>query len=141
MVQNLDYAETFLDIARATIPDDMQGLSLVPLLKGENPMDWRRSIYYHYYEYPSVHMVPRHNGIRTNRYKLMHFYQFDEWEFYDLKSDPDEYNNLYNNPEYQSLVKRMKNQLNQLEKKYEDDSDMTVKPKSWQNEVRGIAAN
>jgi hypothetical protein len=71
----------------------------------------------------------------------MHFYQFDEWEFYDLKSDPDEYNNLYNNPEYQSLVKRMKNQLNQLEKKYEDDSDMTVKPKSWQNEVRGIAAN
>ena len=141
MVQNLDYAETFLDIARATIPDDMQGLSLVPLLKGENPIDWRRSIYYHYYEYPSVHMVPRHNGIRTNRYKLLHFYQFDEWEFYDLKSDPDEYNNLYNNPEYQSLVKRMKNQLNQLEKKYEDDSDMTVKPKSWQNEVRGIAAN
>ena len=131
----------FLDIAGATIPDDMQGLSLVPLLKGENPKDWRRSIYYHYYEYPSVHMVPRHNGIRTNRYKLMHFYQFDEWEFYDLKSDPDEYNNLYNNPEYQSLVKRMKNQLNQLEKKYEDDSDMKVKPKSWQNEVRGIAAN
>jgi len=141
MVQNLDYAETFLDIAGATIPDDMQGLSLVPLLKGENPQDWRKTIYYHYYEYPSVHMVPRHNGIRTNRYKLMHFYQFDEWEFYDLKSDPDEYNNLYNNPEYQSLVKRMKNQLNQLEKKYEDDSDMTVKPKSWQNEVRGIAAN
>ena len=141
MVQNLDYAETFLDIAGATIPDDMQGLSLVPLLKGENPKDWRKSIYYHYYEYPSVHMVPRHNGIRTNRYKLMHFYQFDEWEFYDLKSDPDEYNNLYNNPEYQSLVKRMKNQLNQLEKKYEDDSDMKVKPKSWQNEVRGIAAN
>ncbi len=141
MVQNLDYAETFLDIAGATIPDDMEGLSLVPLLKGENPQDWRKSIYYHYYEYPSVHMVPRHNGIRTNRYKLMHFYQFDEWEFYDLKSDPDEYNNLYNNPEYQSLVKRMKNQLNQLEKKYEDDSDMTVKPKSWQNEVRGIAAN
>ena len=141
MVQNLDYAETFLDIARATIPDDMQGVSLVPLLKGENPKDWRKSIYYHYYEYPSVHMVPRHNGIRTNRYKLMHFYQFDEWEFYDLKSDPDEYNNLYNNPEYQSLVKRMKNQLNQLEKKYEDDSDMSVKPKSWQNEVRGIASN
>ena len=141
MVQNLDYAQTFLDIAKATIPDDMQGLSLVPLLKGENPMDWRRSIYYHYYEYPSVHMVPRHNGIRSNRFKLMHFYQFDEWELYDLKSDPDEYNNLYNNPEYQALVKRMKNQLNQLEKKYEDDSDMTVKPKSWQNEVRGNAAN
>ncbi len=141
MVQNLDYAETFLDIAGAKIPDDMQGMSLVPLLKGENPKDWRNAIYYHYYEYPSVHMVPRHNGIRTNRYKLMHFYQFDEWEFYDLKSDPDEYNNLYNNPEYQTLVKRLKNQLKNLEKKYEDDSDMSVKPKSWQNEVRGIAAN
>lgn len=140
MVQNLDYAETFLDIAGAKIPSDMQGLSLVPLLKGENPKDWRNAIYYHYYEYPSVHMVPRHNGIRTNRYKLMHFYQFDEWEFYDLKSDPDEYNNLYNNPEYQGLVKRLKNQLKGLEKKYEDDSDMTVKPKSWQNEVRPMAA-
>lgn len=136
MVQNLDYAETFLDIAGAEIPDDMQGVSLVPLLKGENPKDWRNAIYYHYYEYPSVHMVPRHNGIRTNRYKLMHFYQFDEWEFYDLKSDPDEYNNLYNNPEYQTLVKRLKNQLKNLEKKYEDDSDMTVKPLSWQKEVR-----
>lgn len=141
MVQNLDYAETFLDIAGAPIPSDMQGVSLVPLLKGENPSDWRNSIYYHYYEYPSVHMVPRHNGIRTNRYKLMHFYQFDEWEFYDLRSDPDEYNNLYGNPEYKNLINRMKRELKGLVEKYEDDSDMSVKPKSWQNEVRGIASN
>ena len=68
LVQNLDYAETFLDIAGAPIPADMQGASLVPLLKGQNPPDWRKSIYYHYYEYPSVHMVPRHYGIRTERY-------------------------------------------------------------------------
>lgn len=136
MVQNLDYAQTFLDIAGAAQPDDMQGLSLVPLLKGGNPDDWRKSIYYHYYEYPSVHMVPRHNGIRTNRYKLMHFYQFDEWEFYDLKADPDEYTNLYENAEYQALIKRMKNQLKNLEKDYEDDSDRSVKPKAWQDEVR-----
>lgn len=141
MVQNLDYAETFLDIAGAPIPSDMQGVSLVPLLKGENPSDWRKSIYYHYYEYPSVHMVPRHNGIRTNRYKLMHFYQFDEWEFYDLRSDPDEYNNLYGNPEYKNLVNRMKRELKGLVEKYDDDSDMSVKPKSWQDEVRGIASN
>ena len=141
MVQNLDYASTFLDIAGAPIPDDMQGLSLVPLLMGENPSDWRKSIYYHYYEYPSVHMVPRHNGIRTNRYKLMHFYQFDEWEFYDLRSDPDEYNNLYGNPEYKNRVNRMKRELKGLVDKYDDDSDMSVKPKSWQDEVRGIASN
>ncbi len=136
MVQNLDYAQTFLDIAGAAQPSDMQGLSLVPLLQGENPDDWRKSIYYHYYEYPSVHMVPRHNGIRTSRYKLMHFYQFDEWEFYDLKADPDEYNNLYNNPNYQAMIKRMKNQLKELETTYEDDTDMTVKPKAWQDKVR-----
>jgi arylsulfatase A-like enzyme len=141
MVQNLDYAETFLDVAGAPIPSDMQGVSLVPLLKGENPSDWRKSIYYHYYEYPSVHMVPRHNGIRTNRYKLMHFYQFDEWEFYDLRSDPDEYNNLYGNPEYKNLINRMKRELRGLVEKYEDDSDMSVKPKPWQNEVRGITSN
>jgi arylsulfatase A-like enzyme len=136
LVQNLDYAQTFLDIAGAAQPDDMQGASLVPLMEGKNPDDWRKSIYYHYYEYPSVHMVPRHNGIRTNRYKLMHFYQFDEWEFYDLKADPDEYNNLYENPEYQQLIKRMKNQLKGLERHYEDDSDMAEKPQSWQDEVR-----
>lgn len=141
MVQNLDYASTFLDIAGAPIPDDMQGLSLVPLLKGENPSDWRKSIYYHYYEYPSVHMVPRHNGIRTNRFKLMHFYQFDEWEFYDLRSDPDEYNNLYGNPDYKNMINRMKRELAGLVEKYDDDSDMSVKPKSWQDEVRGIASN
>ncbi len=141
MVQNLDYAETFLDIAGAKIPDDMQGASVVPLLKGENPKDWRNSIYYHYYEYPSVHMVPRHNGIRTNRYKLMQFYEFGEWEFYDLKSDPDEYNNLYNNPEYSGLIKRMKKQLDGLVEKYEDDSPMDEKTKEWKDKVRPMAAN
>jgi len=136
MVQNLDYAQTFLEIAGAAQPDDMQGASVVPLLKGEEPADWRKSIYYHYYEYPSVHMVPRHNGIRTNRYKLMHFYEFDEWEFYDLKADPDEYNNLYENSNYQTLIKRIKNQLKGLEKHYEDDTDMGVKSQAWQDEVR-----
>ena len=88
MVQNLDYAETFLEMAGARVPDDMQGKSLVPLLKGGSPADWRKSIYYHYYEYPSVHMVPRHFGVRTETQKLMRFYQFDEWEFYDLGKRP-----------------------------------------------------
>lgn len=136
MIQNLDYAETFLEIAGAAIPDDMQGLSVVPLLKGENPDDWRKSIYYHYYEYPSVHMVPRHNGVRTNRYKLMNFYQFNEWELYDLKTDPDELTNLYGNPEYKQLTRRMKKELDNLRKQYEDNSDMSVKSQEWQDEVR-----
>ncbi len=137
LVQNLDYAETFLDMAGAEIPDDMQGKSLVPILKGEQKGPLRDAIYYHYYEYPSVHMVPRHNGVRTDRYKLMHFYQFgDEWEFYDLDTDPDETMNQYNNPYYADEVAMMKEKLQELIKKYDDDSDMSEKPEEWQKEVR-----
>ena len=107
LVQNLDYAETFLEMAGAEIPADMQGASLVPILKGETPNDWRESIYYHYYEYPSVHMVPRHFGVRNGRYKLMTFYQFGEWEFYDLKTDPDELTNLFNDPAHQKTAREL----------------------------------
>ena len=129
LIQNLDYAETFLEVAGASIPEDMQGVSLVPLLKGQTPNDWRKEIYYHYYEYPSVHMVPRHNGIRSKRYKLMHFYQFEnEWELYDLKSDPDELKNLYGDPKFAKLKNRMKARLEHLVDHYEDDSDTSAKP-------------
>ena len=129
LIQNLDYAQTFLEIANAPKPADMQGLSMVPLLKGESPQTWRKEIYYHYYEYPSVHMIPRHYGIRTKRYKLMHFYQFgNEWEMYDLKTDPDELTNVYGKKEtvnvQKSLVKRLKN----LRTYYEDDSDVSERP-------------
>ena len=137
LIQNLDYAETFLDIAGAKIPADMQGTSLVPLLRGQNPKDWRSSIYYHYYEYPSVHMIPRHYGIRTERYKLMHFYQFgNEWELYDLQSDPDELQNLYGKKGTGKLAADLKKQLRTLQKHYEDDSDISEKPKEWQDKVR-----
>lgn len=140
LVQNLDYAETFLEIAGAAVPDDMQGKSLVPLLKGEKPSDWRKSVYYHYYEYPSVHMVPRHYGVRGERYKLMKFYQFDEWEFYDLEEDPDELTNQYNNPEYADRIAEMKVELERLRTDYQDDSEVAVQSQEWQNEVRGIKA-
>lgn len=136
MIQNLDYAETFLEMAGTPIPSDMQGKSLVPLLKGETPSDWRKTLYYHYYEYPSVHMVPRHNGVRGERYKLMHFYQFDEWEFYDLETDPDELTNQFNNPEYADEVAKMKTELERLVGVYDDTSDMEVKPDSWQKPFR-----
>jgi arylsulfatase A-like enzyme len=137
LIQNLDYAETFLDIAGAKIPADMQGASLVPLLRGQTPKDWRNSIYYHYYEYPSVHMIPRHYGIRTERYKLMHFYQFgNEWELYDLQSDPDELQNLYGKKGTGKLAANLKKQLRDLQKHYEDDSDISEKPMVWQDKVR-----
>lgn len=137
LIQNLDYAETFLELAGAPIPNDMQGLSLIPLLQGQSPANWRRSIYYHYYEYPSYHMVPRHYGIRTERHKLMHFYQFgDEWELYDLQTDPDELHNLYGQPEQAQLTARLKQQLITLQQYYEDDSDISEKPDSWKAQMR-----
>ncbi|MCA9298896.1 MAG: DUF4976 domain-containing protein, partial [Phycisphaerales bacterium] len=98
MVQNLDYAQTLLEIAGLAKGDGMQGRSLVPLLKGEHPDDWRDAIYYHYHAHPAIHNVPRHCGVRTERYKLIQFYQTDEWEFYDLEHDPDEIINAYDDP-------------------------------------------
>jgi len=136
LVQNLDYAETFLEAAGVEIPGDMQGRSLAPLLKGKEPKDWRDSIYYHYYEYPSVHQVPRHNGIRTERYKLIQFYEFGEWEFYDLKEDPDELRNLYNDEKYAAQISEVKNQLEGLRRKYEDKSVGTLKPEAWRKKYR-----
>ena len=129
LVQNLDYAQTFLEIAQAPIPKDMQGKSLVPLLKGITPVDWRNEIYYHYYEYPSVHMVPRHYGIRTRRYKLMPFYQFgDEWELYDLKVDPDEINNVYDSKNFSRVQDLLKKRLTKLRLQYQDESDVSIRP-------------
>ncbi len=136
LVQNLDYAETFLDVAGAPIPADMQGRSLVPILKGQSPSDWRKSIYYHYYEYPSVHMVAAHNGIRTERYKLIRFYQFDEWEFYDLEKDPDELQNEYSNPDYADVIRTLTKDLEQLRQHYRDESDMQVMPEKWRKQFR-----
>ncbi|MGC6427383.1 MAG: sulfatase [Akkermansiaceae bacterium] len=119
MVQNIDYAPTFLEATGTDIPKDLQGHSLVPFLKGESPK-WRDSIYYHYYEYPSVHMIPMHNGIRTERYKLINFYHFDEWELYDLKNDPDELKNIYQDPAQADLIKNLKGQLQGLVEHYGD---------------------
>ena len=136
LVQNLDYAQTFLEMAGAKTPSDMQGTSLVPLLKGNKPNDWRKSIYYHYYEYPSYHQVPRHNGIRTERYKLINFYEVGEWEFYDLKTDPDELKNLYGNPEKKELIDDVRKQLLKLQKGYGDDTVLKEKPPEWKSKMR-----
>ena len=122
MVQNLDYAETFLDLAGIAIPADMQGVSLVPLLRGEKPRQWRDAIYYHYYEFPGVHSVARHYGIRTERYKLISFYQTGEWEFYDLAEDPDERTSAYHEPRYEATIADLKVRLETLRREYQDDT-------------------
>jgi arylsulfatase A-like enzyme len=123
LVQNIDFAETFLDIAGAPIPDDMQGRSLVPLLKGQTPKDWRTFLYYHYYEYPATHSVRKHEGVAGKRYKLIRFYGQDvpngeEWEFYDLKKDPQEMHSQYASPEYANTIAELKKELTNLRKQY-----------------------
>ena len=141
MVQNLDYAQTFLQMAGANIPANMQGKSLVPILKNGRAENWRDSIYYHYYEYPSVHMIPRHYGIRTERYKLIHFYQFgNEWEMYDLKEDPDELTNIYGKADKKSLQKDLKEQLGAIRKFYDDNTDVSEKSDEWKKKVRPLTA-
>lgn len=121
MVQNIDYAPTFLDMAGVPVPDDMHGVSFAPLLKGEHPENWRDAIYYHYYEYPAEHMVKRHYGVRDSRYKLMHFYNdIDRWELYDLQSDPKELNNLYGKPGYEEVTSNMMQKLKKLQEQYDD---------------------
>ncbi len=128
MVQNLDFAQTFLDIAGIDAPGDMQGESIVPLLKGDIKGWDRDAVYYHYYEYPSVHMVKRHYGIVTREYKLAHFYyDVDEWELYDRLKDPMEMQNEFNNPEYAELVKELKQKLDELRVKYDDSEELDQK--------------
>ncbi|MGQ7868643.1 sulfatase family protein [Sunxiuqinia sp. sy24] len=121
LVQNIDYAPTFLDLAGVTVPEDIQGESLLPLVDGEQTAEWRDGLYYHYYEYPAEHAVKRHYGIRTDRYKLIHFYNdIDEWELYDLENDPTEMNNLYGKAEYQELADKLKVELRKLQEQYQD---------------------
>ena len=128
LVQNLDFAETFLEIAGLPIPEAMQGRSLVPLLKGKRPTDWREAIYYHYYEYPASHAVQRHYGIRTDRYKLIHFYNIDEWELYDLEHDPDELTNVVEDSRMKEVVADLKGQLKELREQYEVPEDTRPAP-------------
>jgi arylsulfatase A-like enzyme len=128
MVQNLDFAQTFLEAAQISAPEDMQGESLMPLLKGDSDKWNREAVYYHYYEYPSVHMVKRHYGIVTKEYKLAHFYyDVDEWELYDRKKDPKEMNNVYDDPAYAEIVKELKEKLAQLRVKYKDSKELDDK--------------
>ena len=118
LVSNLDFAETFLDIAGAEVPGDMQGVSLTPLFKNSLSEKWRESVYYNYYEFPAVHSVRRHEGVFDGRYKLIYFYDLEEWELYDMEIDPGEMKSEYDNPEYAKIVVRLKAELEKLKQQY-----------------------
>ena len=126
IVLNLDFAPTLLNIAGVSKPTDMQGRSFRQILQGSTPVNWRTSMYYHYYEYPGWHAVKRHYGVRTKRYKLIHFYyDIDAWELYNLEKDPHELNNIYDNPAYKSIVRQLKDELKHLQKKFRDSDELT----------------
>lgn len=121
MVQNIDYAPTILDVAGTDIPADIQGRSMLPLLKGKKPRKWRKSLYYHYYEYPAEHSVCKHYGVRTKRYSLIHFYNdINAWELYDLKRDPQQMHNIYGKPGTDKIVDKLKKELLRLQTEYDD---------------------
>ncbi len=118
LVSNVDFAETFLQAANVSIPADFQGASLIPLLKGETPADWRKSFYYQYYEYPQPHHVRPHYGVITDRYKLVRFESADvnDWELFDLKNDPAELKNVIATPENAATVAELKTEVARLRK-------------------------
>lgn len=121
LVQNLDFAPTFLDVANASEASAMmQGDSFLDLLdKGGGTLNNRNVIYYHYYDYPAFHMVKKHYGIRTDRYKLMHFYDdIDTWEFYDLKTDPNEEHNAIEDKQYATVIRKMHRTLDSVQQHY-----------------------
>jgi arylsulfatase A-like enzyme len=124
LIQNLDFAPTFLDYAGTPIPEDIQGESFRKLVSGEQK-EWRDAIYYTYYEYPGEHNVQRHHGIRTGRYKLIHFY-YDSgtWELYDLEKDPSEMNNLYHHPDYAGVQEELHRKLREIRLKYGDSDEL-----------------
>lgn len=128
IVLNLDFAETFLDVAGLAAPEDMQGRSLRGILEGHVPDDWRQSMYYRYYEYPAVHMVHKHYGVRTPHHKLIYFHEIDEWELYDLRRDPREMRSVYGDPAYAEITAELKKELARLKQHYRDDDTIRGEP-------------
>ena len=118
---NADFAPTLMQAAGLPVPEDIQGRSLVPLMKGERPRDWRRSFYYRYYHDPGDHNTRAHYGVRTETHKLIYFWKKDQWELYDLQRDPDELHNIYSDPAQQPLVAKLKTELAKLKKELKDD--------------------
>lgn len=131
LVQNLDFAPTFLDLAGGQqYASEMQGESFKGVLDGTQD-DFKDAVYYHYYDFPAFHMVKRQYGVRTDRYKLIHFYDdIDEWEFYDLEKDPKELHNAINDEEYKEVIVAMHHKLDSLQAYYKvTDKEFETTPK------------
>jgi arylsulfatase A-like enzyme len=123
-IQNIDYAETFVEMAGGRVPDGLHGRSLVPILRGETPADWRKSIYYHYYD--PGHGVAKHYGMRTDRYTLVYFYETKEWELFDNEKDPRQLRSVYADPAYARTVEELKAELARLRALYKDNGEDTT---------------
>lgn len=121
LVLNLDFAQTFLQIAGQDASKDMQGRSLVPLLQGKHPRSWRKEFYYRYYHDPGHHNTRAHYGLRTQSHKLIHYWKKDQWECFDLVNDPQELRNVYQDPKHSRLVAKLKKQLARAKKQAKDD--------------------
>lgn len=131
MITNADFAPTMLGLAGIEIPGDMQGESFHEVLAGDEPDHWREAVYYHYFEYPAVHEVKRHYGIRTEKYKLIHFYyDIDEWELYDILKDPEEMDNLAEVPSCKEIMAELKEELYALQAEYKDINHQKFLPLS-----------
>lgn len=125
LLMNVDFAPTLLDIASVDIPVDIQGKSFLPLLTDTEEGPFRDAVYYHYYEYPYWHHVQPHYGIRTDRYKLIHYYyDVDTWELFDLEKDPNEIHNLYENKDQENLIAELKQRLELLKKEVKMDRSL-----------------
>ena len=121
MALNVDFAPTFLAAAGAAVPSDMQGRSLVPILRGRAPADWRTSMYYRYYHDPGDHNTRAHYGVRTRTHKLIYFWKKDQWELFDLVHDPAELHNLYGQPGQEELTRTLEAELARLKAAVHDD--------------------
>jgi arylsulfatase A-like enzyme len=112
-----------MDMAGLKVPPDMQGRSLVPLLKGKHPWTWRESMYYRYYHDPGDHDTRAHYGVRTLTHKLIYYWKKDQWELFDLVNDPQELRNIYNEPAQQRTVAKLKKELARLKKELKDNDE------------------
>ncbi len=121
---NIDFAPTFLDVADLRVPAEMQGRSVLPLLRGRPPSDWRTSMYYRYYHDPGDHNTRAHYGVRTRTHKLIYFWKKDQWELFDLVADPMEMHNLYGQPGHEALTAALKQELARLKRDVKDDDQL-----------------
>jgi arylsulfatase A-like enzyme len=136
-VANIDLAPTFLDLAGLPFPEFMQGRSIAPLLRGESPSDWRKTIYYRYYHDPGHHNTVAHLGVRTATHKLIHYWKQNTYELFDLTADPNEQRNLLHNPseakspKVSAIFAALKDEIRRLQQQYQDTNDLYADPSAW----------